>query len=129
MSQRKIRVHEYNSKNQPHLKFVVNYREAGKRKRSFFGTKQAATSFASFKNRERHRNGIEHAEFPTAIRVMAQDAVQQLAPFGKTIADAVRFYVVYLKANEKSCTANQLVSELLAAKKADGIGERHLRDI
>jgi hypothetical protein len=33
------------------------------------------------------------------------------------------------EASEKSCTAEQLVRELLVAKKADGVFERHLRDI
>ena len=120
MRQRKIKVRKYSDTNRPHLKFVVNYREAGKRKRSFFETKEQAASFAAFKNAERQRNGIEHADFPTAIRVMAQNAVEQLKPFGKTITDAVEHYVAYLKANEKSCTATQLVKELLKAKEADG---------
>jgi integrase len=129
MRQRKIKVRKYSDSNRPHLKFVVNYREAGKRKRSFFESKEQANSFAAFKNAELKRNGIEHSEFPTAIRVMAQEAIEQLQPFRKTIADAVRHYVAYLKANERSCTAVQLVKELLAAKKADGVSERHLRDI
>jgi integrase len=60
---------------------------------------------------------------------MAQNAVEALAPFDKTIDDAVAHYVAYLKANEKSCTATQLVEKLLQAKETDGIGERHLRDI
>ena len=55
---------------------MVNYREAGKRKRSFFETKEQAESFAAFKNAELKRNGVEHAEFPTALRVMAQNAVE-----------------------------------------------------
>jgi integrase len=129
MRTRKIRVRGYSDSNRPHFKFVVNYREAGKRKRKFFEAEGTAKSFASFKNAERHRNGIEHAEFPTAIRVMAQEAIEQLQPFRKTIADAVQHYVAYLKASEKSCTAAQLVKELLAAKKADGVSERHLNDI
>jgi integrase len=129
MRQRKIRVRRYSDSNRPKLKFVVNYREAGKRKRSFFETDAQAKSFAAFKNAERHRNGVEHAEFPTALRVMAQEAIEQLQPFRKTIADAVRHYVAYLKANERSCTAEQLVNELLAAKKSDGVSERHLCDI
>src|SRR6516164_5568269 len=89
----KIRVREYSDSNRPHLRFVVNYREAGKRKRSFFETKAAADSFAAFKNAELQRNGVEHSEFPTALRVVAQNAVEQLKPFGKTIADAVQHYV------------------------------------
>jgi integrase len=108
---------------------VVNYREAGKRKRKFFETKDTASSFAAFKNDERQRNGMEHSEFPTALRVMAQDAVEQLKPFGKTITDAVRHYVAHLKASERSCTAQQLVRELLKAKESDGASESHLRDI
>jgi integrase len=129
VGQHKIKVRKYSDSNRPHLKFVVNYREAGKRKRTFFETQDAAASFVAFKNDELKRNGIEHAEFPTSIRVMPQSAVEQLRPFGKTIDDAVAHYVAFLKANEKSCTATQLVEELLKAKEADGIGERHLRDI
>lgn len=129
MRQRKIRVRKYTDINRPHLKFVVNYREAGKRKRSFFEAKEQAESFAAFKNAELKRNGIEHAEFPTALRVMAQDAAEQLKPFGKTIADALRHYIDHLKASAKSCTAAELVKELLAAKQNDGASERHLSDL
>jgi integrase len=129
MRARKIKVRRYSDSNRPHLKFVVNYRETGKRKRSFFETKEQAESFAAFKNAELKRNGAEHAEFPTWLRVMAQNAVEQLKPFGKSITDAVQHYVAYLKAAEKSCTASQLVNEILAAKKADGLSVRHLADL
>jgi integrase len=108
---------------------VVNYREAGKRKRSFFETKEQAESFAGFKNAELKRNGVEHAEFPTALRVIAQNAVEQLKPFGKTITDAVQHYIAYLKAKEKSCAAVHLVRELVAAKQNDGVSKRHLDDL
>jgi integrase len=129
MKQRKIKVRKYSDSNRPHLKFVVNYRESGKRKRTFFETKEQGAAFATFKNDELKRNGIEHAEFPTTIRVMAQNAVEQLKPFDKTIADAVQHYVAYLKAIEKSCTAEQLVRELLKAKERDGASHWHLNDI
>jgi integrase len=78
---------------------------------------------------EREKNGVEHAEFPTAWRVMAQHAMEQLQPFGKTIDDATLHYVTYLKATERSCTAEALVEELLAAKKADGVGERQMETL
>ncbi|HSS18252.1 MAG TPA: tyrosine-type recombinase/integrase [Candidatus Dormibacteraeota bacterium] len=129
MRQRKIKVRRYTDSNRPHLKFVVNHREAGKRKRSFFEIKEQANSFAAFKNSELRRNGVEGAEFPTALRVMAQDGAEKLKPFGRTIEEACDFFVAHLKASEKSCTAVQLVRELLAAKKADGASERYLRDI
>jgi integrase len=127
--QRKIRVRKYRDGNRPHLKFIVNYREAGKRKRTFFETKEAANSFVAFKNAELTRNGIEHAEFPTALRVTAQNAVERLKPFGKTITDAVDHFVAHLKASERSCTALQLVKELVAAKEKDGASQRHLSDL
>ena len=129
MRKRKIRVRRYGDRNRPLLKFVVNYREAGKRKRSFFETKDQANSFAAFKNAELQRNGVEHAEFPTALRVMAQNAVEKLKPFGKTLAEATDFFVAHLKASERSCTAVQLVGELLKAKEADGASASHLRNI
>jgi integrase len=129
MRRRKIRVRRYSDSNRPHLKFVVNYREAGKRKRSFFETKEQAESFVAFKNAELKRNGVEGAEFPTALRVMAQNAVEALKPFGKTIADSVQHYVAHLKASEKSCTAVQLVKELIAAKERDGASVRHISDL
>src|SRR5262249_39457591 len=111
MRPRKIRVREYKSKKRPHLKFLVNYRAAAKRKRTFFETKEQAASFAAFKNAELRQNGVEHAEFPTAWRVMGQDAMERLKPFGKTIADAVQHYVAHLKANERSCNAEHLAKE------------------
>jgi integrase len=129
MRTRKIRPCKYSDRNRPHLKFVVNYREAGKRKRSFFETKQQADSFAAFKNAELRRNGVGGAEFPTSLRVMAQNAVEQLKPFGKSITDAVAHYVKYLEASAKSCTAVQLVKEIIDAKKADGLSERHVNDL
>ena len=129
MRTRKITVREYRDAKRPNLRFVVNYREADKRKRQFFESKDAANSFAAFKNADMKRYGIDGADFPLALRIMARNAAEALKPFGKTIADAASHYIAYLSASARSCSATQLVDELLAAKKADGIGERHLRDI
>jgi integrase len=129
MRQRKIRVRRYHNSSRPHLKFTVNFRENGKRARKFFETKDAADSFAAFKNAELKRNGVEHAEFPTSLRVMAQECSAQLQGFGKTIADATKYFIAHLKASEKSCTAVQLVKELVAAKEQDGASVRHVCDL
>src|SRR5262249_31664051 len=126
---RKVKVRPYRDPNRPNLKFVVGYREAGKRRRSFFETREQAQAFAAFKNAELRQNGIEHAEFPTAWRVMAQNAMEQLKPFGKTIDDAIQHYVAHLKATERSCTAVQLMKELLKAKEADGVSQRQLYNL
>src|SRR6266446_3566157 len=129
MRQRKIAVRSYNAEAQPHLKFVVNYREAGKRKRRFFENKAQAESFAAFKNAELRRNGVEGAEFSTSLRVMAQECANRLSGRNKTLKDATDFFLRHLEASEKSCTAAQLVKELLKAKESDGASESHLRDM
>jgi integrase len=126
---RKIKVRPYRDPNRRNLKFVVGYREAGKRRRSFFETKEAADSFATFKNAELKQSGVEHAEFPVAWRVMAHEAMEALQPFNKTIRDATQHYVAYLNATARSCSAEQLVNEMLKAKKADGLSKRHLEDL
>jgi integrase len=127
--QRKIRIRKYTDSNRPHLKFVVNYREAGKRKRSFFETEAQAKSFAGFKNAELQRNGMEHAEFPTSLRIMAQECKDRLSAYGKTIKEATDFFVAHLKASEKSCTAVELVDNLVEAKEKDGASQRHVDDL
>src|SRR6266849_6369728 len=113
---KRVQVRKYKH---PRLKFVVNYREAGKRKRSFFETKEQAEAFASFKNSQLRRVGIEGAEFSSRLREMAQDCVERLSAFGKTLEEATDFFIAHLKASQKSCTAAELVKEIVAAKKAD----------
>jgi integrase len=117
MRRHKIRVRKYCDSNRPHLKFVVNYREAGNRKRAFFETKAEADTFAENRNIELKNSGREGAEFPTWLRVMAQHAVEQLQPFKKNIADAVAHYVAHLKSIERPCTVAALVDEVIAEKK------------
>ena len=126
---RKVKVRPYRDPTHPNLKFVVGYREANRRRRKFFETKEQAKSFADFKNKEREQNGIEHAEFPASWRVMAYEAMEALQPFGKNIRDAVTHYLAYLRATARSCSAEQLVKEMLAAKKADGLSKRHVDDL
>lgn len=113
----------------PRLKFVVNYREVGKRKRKFFETSAQADSFAAYKNAQLRKSGVEGAEFPSRLREMAQECVERLSAFGKTLKDATDFFVGHLKASEKSCSTAALVEQLIAAKKADGASKRYLTDL
>ena len=124
-----FRLKPYSIAAKPHLKFVVVGREAGTRKRWYFATKGAASAHCDLKNKQARRQGIEGAEFSSALRVEAQKAVEKLKSFNKTITDAVEHYLAHLKASEKSCTAVELVDEIVAAKKADGRSLRHLDDL
>jgi len=125
----KVKVRKYRDKNRPHLRFVVNWREEGKRKRQFFATKEEANTVAEQINTERENKGREGAEFPSALREMARECADMLSKFQRTIRDATDFYLQHLVASQKSCAAVELVQQLVIAKKKDGASQRHLDDI
>jgi integrase len=129
MRRQKIRVRKYRDNARPHLKFVVNFRESGKRKRAFFETKQEADTFAENRNIELKNSGREGAEFPTSLRIMAQECAERLRSYGRTIKDATDFFVRHLAASERSITAAKLVEQVLTAKKADGMSNRYVQDL
>jgi integrase len=105
----------YRNKQRPHLKFVVNFQRNGKRVRSFFTNAKEAATFAQLKNNE---------------RMIGETAgAKQLAAFGKTIADAIEFYLPHLQANNRTCTIGALLGELLEAKKQDGLRPRSIQDL
>jgi integrase len=112
---RKIRVKKYNTKVRPHLKFVVGWREGGRRKRRFFEAKEPANAFAAFKNSELLKYGVE--------------SIDRLSAYGKTLHDAINFYVAHLEASERSITAAELVDQIIAKKKADGMSDRYVGDL
>src|SRR5439155_7564305 len=112
---RTSKVRPYHNKQRPHLKFVVNFKRNGRRARSFFESKKVAQTFAQLKNNERLIGETEGAK--------------QLAAFGKTIADAIEFYLPHLQASNRTCTFRELVAELLPAKTADGASPDYIRDL
>jgi integrase len=112
---RLYRARPYRDENRSHLKFVVNYRQNGKRARSFFESEKAAKTFAQLKN-----NGLLIGE---------TEGAKQLAAFGKTIADAIAFYLPHLHATNRTRTFRELAAELLPAKKTDGASTRYLQDL
>ena len=124
-----FRLREYNDPIRPTLKFIVTFREAGKRKRKFFTTKKDAETFTRNRALVVQAQGREGAEFPSWLRIMANACHERLHPRGRTLKDATDHFLAYLDASEKSCTVAELVAELLKAKEADGASARHLRDL
>jgi integrase len=112
---RTSKVRSYHDKQRPKLKFVVSFKKNGKRARSFFESKKAAQTFAQLKNNER--------------LIGETDGAKQLAKFGKTIADAIAFYLPHLHASNRTCTFAELVDELLPAKTKDGASAPYLTDL
>ena len=96
------------------LKWVVRGKENGKWVRKFFESKGAAKTFAQIKNTELLNQGTEGASFPTALRVMAQHEQDRLQPYGKTIRDAVDYYIKHLDATTHSVMLQQAKEELIA---------------
>src|SRR5436190_1753994 len=120
---KKHRVKEYHDKRRSHLKFVVNTTANGKRSRQFFETKKSAESFAEKKDIELLNGGLEAVNFSTALRVEALECAECLKPFGKTLRDAVQFYLPHLKATNRNCTFRALIDELVKAKGKAGASE------
>jgi integrase len=112
---RTCKVRPYQNKKQPHLKFVVNYKRNGKRARSFFETKKEAQTYAQLKSNQ--------------LLIGETEGAKQLAAFGKTIADAIAFYLPHLQASNKTCTFAELLAELLPAKETDGASGPYLKDL
>src|SRR5262245_39790617 len=100
---RKVQARTYRNPERPHLKFVVNWREAGERRRRYFEARAEAAQFAWDKNEERKRFGVAGSDLPMWLRVQAQEAAEALMPYGRTIREAVAHYIAHLKATERSC--------------------------
>src|SRR5947208_17037113 len=117
MRKTKFRVRPYADSNRPHLKFVVNGRENGKRTRRFFETKKEADSYAQEKRIGLENTGREGAEFPSWLRVMPEECDALLAEHKCTIKDATEHLLAHIAATKKSCTASELAEKLRDAKK------------
>ena len=124
---RKIEIQSGNA-NQPHLKFVVSYREAAKRKQKVFEREEAAIKFARTKNPNFRRDPIRETEAQASARLLLE-CTNQLNAYGKTIKDATDFFVQYLTAADKSCTAKKLVDEFVATQEKETASQFDLDDL
>jgi integrase len=99
------------------------------RNRQFFKDKTEAATLLQQKLIEQENYGIASVSFNERHRAEYLECAEALQPFGVTIRDAVNFFVPHLKAIKRSCTAAQLVYELLRVKEADGASKRYLSDL
>src|ERR1017187_10395118 len=99
------------------------------RNRKFFKKASEAKTFLEQKLAERENYGTVGVAFSLGQRAEYCECAERLAPFNVTLRDAVNFYVPHLQATNRSCTAKQLVDEILSAKKADGASDRYIKDL
>jgi integrase len=99
------------------------------RNRQFFKEKIEAETFLEQKLAEQANYGIEGMAFSLRQRAEYLECADKLAPFNVTLRDAVNFYLPHLQATNRSCTAKELVDEILNVKKADGASHRYIQDL
>src|SRR5215813_8973057 len=126
MAKRQFRVKRYKH---PRLKFVVRSKITGKWERRFFQTKAEAQTYVQQKEIELLNQGREAVQFPSWLRIQAQQGQERLDPHGKTISDAVEFYVKHLEATQKSAKVSQALEELIENRKGSGASERYCYDL
>ena len=125
----RFRIRKFSDPARPRLKFMMEFREGGKRRRRFFETRSDAETFSQQRKVVFQNQGSEGHNFPSWLRIMAAECHARLASLGKTLQDATDYFVAYVNASAKSCTIAKLVIELLSAKEADGASKVHLDDL
>jgi len=110
--------------------WCVSWPKIGKgRGRQFFKNNTEAQTFLQQKLTEQENYGIAGVPFNERRRAEYLECAEALEPFGASLRDAVKFYIPHLQAVKRSCTATQLVDELLKVKEADGASRRYLGDL
>jgi integrase len=113
----------------PRLKYVVRTKISGKWQRKFFQTKAEAETYVQQKEIELLNQGREGVQFPSWLRIQAQQGQERLQPHGKTILDAVEFYIKHLEATQRSAKVSQAVDELIENRKGSGASARYCYDL
>src|SRR5260370_30976412 len=110
--------------------YCVTWPKIGKgRNRQFFKKRGDADTFLEQKLIEQENFGTAGLAFDEKQRAEYLECRDQLRPFKVTLRDAVKFYLPYLQATNRTCTAAQLADELVKVKKSDGASQRYLGDL
>jgi integrase len=126
----RIGIKPYRDRTRPHLKWTLaGYYVNGKRVRKFFENKTDAETFARQIQVKAENLGSRAMGIDPKLHVMAIESHDILAPYGKTIADAARFYRDHLETVNRSCTVDELVTGFLQNKEHDGKSREYLRDL
>ena len=108
---------------------VTTPKLGGGRNRRFFKEKAKAETYLQFAKVQQENYGTAVLSISDALRVEAIECADLLQPFGATLRDAARFYAAHLKAITGSRKVSEVVADLLAARTADGLSPRYLKDL
>lgn len=99
------------------------------RKRRTFKERQEAQTYFDQAEIQIENSGRSAMTISDSLRIEAVQGAQLLKRFGKSIADAVRFYADYLTEIERSQPVAHAVKEMIAANTDDKKSVRYLRDL
>jgi integrase len=111
---------------QPLLKFVVTYRQGGKRQARYFKDAKSAKAFAQEKHVELLNQGRKHGEITEEewrTVIAARELDESLSAGGIegfALKAAVDHYTAHLKALTHSATVHKAVEELIEIREAEG---------
>lgn len=110
--------------------WVVRFTENGKRRRRFFPSQVKATRWIREQEKEVATIGKKRAELLTEdLKLEAAECVKRLAPYGKTLTDAVDMVVNDLESRGASKTLTEVSEAFENAKKRQERSPRYLADI
>ncbi len=113
----------------PRLKYVVRAKINRNWVRKYFKSRNEAETYSEQKNIEIANQGVEALEFPSELRIMAQRGASRIAPFGKTIDDAVNFYVERLSKARKAIPLSEAISDLIESRRTGSSSQVYCYDL
>src|SRR5262249_30725851 len=109
--------------------YMLDARIGGTGQRLFYKSRQEAEAKAQQLRIARKNQGADAVQFPERLRTEAIECSEKLAPFKKSLRDAVNFYLPHLLAENRTCAIKELVDQLIQARKTDGGSSRYLEDL
>lgn len=107
----------------------VDTRLKGKGERLYFKTRVEAATAAEQARIKRQNEGHGAFAMPSGERADAEAALALLKPHGRTLREAVTFFLKHLSVVRREMVVSELVAELLASKATDGASAPYLKDL
>lgn len=108
---------------------IAGHYVGGKRVRKYFHTRGEAETHVIQLQVTTLNLGTKATQIDQRLNVMAVRGSEQLAPFGKSLDDAVDHYLRHLEATLRSCSVAGAVETFLSDKAKDGKGDRYLIEL